>query len=162
MEVDRPIAEDESQAGARGELLRAYIDCFGGACPLCGYDLARLECDRCPECGEHLRLRIGLVEPRLGIWIFGLVSLAGSTGLWTMFSGIMIYSRIAYGPFGGWLKDFLATTGATTLSAIMLAGWVARRRWIMQRQRPVRRLLAAASWAFALLVIVAVIAFTSP
>jgi hypothetical protein len=38
-------------------------------CPLCSYNLRGLTVPRCPECGNGIRLTVGLVEVQMGAWI---------------------------------------------------------------------------------------------
>src|SRR5690349_9822829 len=58
------------------DFLTAYLAAHDANCPACGYSLRNLKRGVCPECGEALTLRVGLVEPRMGLWIAGLVGLA--------------------------------------------------------------------------------------
>lgn len=60
--------------------LRAFLAERDAACPSCGYNLRGLPSPACPECNQALRLQVGLVEPRLGHFIAGLVGLAMGFG----------------------------------------------------------------------------------
>ena len=44
-------------------------------CPMCKYNLRSLTVDRCPECGNMLRLNVGLVKVRMGAWICAMVAI---------------------------------------------------------------------------------------
>ncbi len=61
-------------------LLQEYLSDRDEPCPRCGYNLRRLQNDTCPECGDALTIRVGLVEPRLGAFITTLVALSVGTG----------------------------------------------------------------------------------
>ena len=53
--------------------LRGFLAERDAPCPVCGYSLRALVTDKCPECGRHLVLTVGTTEPRLGVYIAGLV-----------------------------------------------------------------------------------------
>lgn len=71
--------------------LRAFLGERDVSCPSCGYNLRGLQSPACPECNQALKLQVGLVEPRLGHFIAGLVGLAMGfgfcfiVGLWGLF-----------------------------------------------------------------------------
>lgn len=60
--------------------LRAFLAERDVACPSCGYSLRGLQSPACPECNQALKLQVGLVEPRLGAFIAGVVGLAMGFG----------------------------------------------------------------------------------
>jgi hypothetical protein len=65
-------------------LLIEFLSRNDAPCPRCGYSLRNLTADRCPECGDRLRLQVGLVEPRLGAFIASLIACGlglGGSGL---------------------------------------------------------------------------------
>jgi hypothetical protein len=69
-----------------GDLLNTYLADRDVPCPRCGYNLRGLSGRRCPECGDELTLRIGLVEPRMTAYLTALgASCAGvgGSGLFT-------------------------------------------------------------------------------
>ena len=50
-------------------------------CPLCGYNLRRLDSARCPECGREIRLSVNLAEPYLRGWLTTVIALCASAGV---------------------------------------------------------------------------------
>ncbi|MFO0835357.1 MAG: hypothetical protein U0638_10320 [Phycisphaerales bacterium] len=60
--------------------LRAYLAERDVACPSCGYNLRGLQSPACPECNQALKLQVGLVEPRLGQFLTGLIGLTMGFG----------------------------------------------------------------------------------
>lgn len=61
--------------------LLAYLADRDVACPGCGYNLRGLLRQACPECNQDLRLTVGLVEPRLGLWLAAVIGAAVGLGL---------------------------------------------------------------------------------
>lgn len=61
-------------------LLRSYLANRDVPCPGCRYNLRALRGDRCPECGEAIVLRVHLAEPRLAVFLLGLIPLTMSLG----------------------------------------------------------------------------------
>jgi hypothetical protein len=105
-------------------------------CPLCAYNLRNLTGDRCPECGEALNLRVGLVEPRLGPYIALLtaccVGLGGSalfTIIGLLYAPIRWFRRLD----GGILLAQLLITAA--LLPVILIRRARFRRLPIERQR---------------------------
>jgi hypothetical protein len=96
----------EHDAGASIELLRSYLAGRDVACPGCQYNLRDLRGGPCPECGERIALRVGLVEPRQRLLIAGLVFISAGAGL----SGLLlVYAAIqAIIRRGGDLDKFIA------------------------------------------------------
>ena len=66
-----PAPEEPSRADD-ASLLRAYLAARDQPCPRCWYNLRDLTGSRCPECGDELRLQVGLVEPRLAAYLVAL------------------------------------------------------------------------------------------
>ena len=54
-------------------------------CPLCNYNLYGLTSDRCPECGKHLKLQVGLTEAFLKAWLVLVAPLLAGSGLGVFF-----------------------------------------------------------------------------
>jgi DNA-directed RNA polymerase subunit RPC12/RpoP len=74
--MDRPDTEfhDDDMS------LIGYLKTRDVKCPLCGYNLRGLTSPRCPECGKELQLTVGLVEPRQGAWVMGMIALSIAAG----------------------------------------------------------------------------------
>jgi hypothetical protein len=70
----------ERQEDAASDLLEQYLAARDEPCPLCGYNLRDLKGGRCPECGDALRLHVGLVEPKKAAFLTGLIGLAAGGG----------------------------------------------------------------------------------
>ena len=75
MDVRRVQAErSTTSSDDADERLVAYLAAHHASCPLCRYNLRGLTSARCPECGQALRLTVGLAEPFLRAWIVLVVS----------------------------------------------------------------------------------------
>lgn len=79
-----PAVTDDAQ-----ELL-AYVRDRDVKCPLCGYNLRALAIPRCPECGQGLKLAVGLTDVRLKAWIVCTASSCLSAGVGLVFLFIFI------------------------------------------------------------------------
>ena len=75
------------------DLLLRFIVERDARCPVCGYSLTGLRDDVCPECGSQMELVLGATDPRLGVWLVGLVLAAFPTG----FSGIVLVWGLTMG-----------------------------------------------------------------
>ncbi|MCH9058386.1 MAG: hypothetical protein IIB55_07145 [Planctomycetes bacterium] len=76
-------AEDQVAQGEVTEhdaLLRAYLGGHDEPCPMCEYNLRGLTGTVCPECGEALRLRVSLSEPKMAAYLCGLIGLSVGVG----------------------------------------------------------------------------------
>ena len=63
-----------------GRMLAQFLAERDEPCPSCGYSLRGLTTATCPECRQELRLRVGLVEPRMKLYLLGLVGLSAGVG----------------------------------------------------------------------------------
>lgn len=73
--MDDPGDDPTPQAGADGgRLLLDYLAQRDVPCPACRYNLRQLQTDRCPECGNRLRLTVGVVGGLSSAWITALVA----------------------------------------------------------------------------------------
>ena len=70
----------QTDAHADHAMLIEFLQQRAAACPLCGYNLHKLESPRCPECGRELKLTIGMVQPYLSAWIALLIVACASGG----------------------------------------------------------------------------------
>ena len=118
-------------------MLSRYLADRDVACPRCDYNLRDLTGDRCPECGDHLVIRINTVEPRLGALIAGLVGLSAGVGLNGL---LLIYA--AFRVYGGDTTFLTCNFVGLTIEGAALIIWL--RTW-----KTVRRMSAAAQlkWA---------------
>lgn len=66
----------------QSDLLCTFLSQSDVPCPSCGYNLRGLRSGICPECSQALVLRVGLSEPRMRLYIAGMVGLAA--GAWAV------------------------------------------------------------------------------
>ncbi len=135
-------------------MLQTFLADRDAPCPGCGYNLRGLPGDRCPECNQHLSLRVGLTEPRMGWYLTALIGAAaglGLSGLLLIYMLIQLSTRNGVPP----LDYFAVHNCVGTVLHGSLLWWLARRgprlrRWTL----PARILLAAAMWVLTLFNIV--------
>ena len=130
--------------------LRNYLATRDAACPSCGYNLRGLTSDRCPECHQEIALRVSLVEPRLGLFLIGVVGWALGAGfsvLLLMYGGIAI---MRYGnPSPGDPFFLILLTGGVAQGSVLLCLLICNRRIRRWRTLP-RALLAVSGFAASL------------
>lgn len=131
--------------------LQAYLADRDVACPGCGYNLRGLVRQACPECSQDLRLTIGLVEPRLGLWLAGVVGAAVGFGLNFLLLVYLALAVFAEGRQGAYMRAFLVhnSIGLVVQGALLLAVI----RWGRRiRRGPVwaRAAVALAAWLLSL------------
>ncbi len=127
------------------EHLRAYLADHDTPCPNCGYNLRHLTGDACPECGQLVTLGVHLVEPRLGVFIAGLIGLAMSAGFSTLFlvmAGLESLTGRSMPPS----QIVLYFAVGAVLSLGLLAVWIGKRRWLRSFSRQGQRLAAVGCW----------------
>ena len=127
------------------EHLRAYLADHDTPCPNCGYNLRHLTGDACPECGQLVTLGVHLVEPRLGVFIAGLIGLAMSAGFSTLFLVLVGLVSLTAGHAPPQRIVLFFTIGAV-LSLGLLVVWIRRRRWLRSLSREGQRLAAVGCW----------------
>ena len=122
-------------------------------CPRCGYNLRALQSDSCPECGEPLLLRVGLVYPKLAAMVTGLIGLSagvGLNGLLLIYVGFMIL-RKGYTTVGDFFVAFVLYNAAgVVVEGGLIALWLITWRRTQRRPAPMRWALAAACWVITL------------
>ncbi len=99
--------------------------------PRCQYDLRSFTGERCPECGE--RIRILPVQPRLGAFVVGLVGLLVLV-LSYPFLGPLSFVRMS-GISPGVIAFLVA---AWSCNVVCLVVWIRRRRWLARQGLAVR------------------------
>jgi hypothetical protein len=133
---------DVRDEDAPPEFLAAFLAGRDAACPGCGYNLRDLQGTRCPECGEGLVVRIGLVEPKQAAPIAGLICLAAGAGLnGLLLLYIVIQMAIVRVNFYG-VERFLVIN---SIGFIVQAG--AMGLWLL-KWRSIWRLAVGRRWAW--------------
>lgn len=126
-------------------MLRAYLSDHWVGCPMCGYELGGLTSDRCPECGERLVLRLFPAEPKMRLWVAGLIALAGGAG----FHGIVFAWGSVVNLLGdfppGWVQIF-RLSGGGVIDCVALALWLMRGRWVRRLRLRDRVVLTVGAW----------------
>lgn len=131
--------EDEWKPAGRPdpatELLRHYLADRDEPCPRCGYNLRQLQSLRCPECGDALRLRIALVEPRMAAYLTLLAVCAIALG------GALLMCLLAvFQAPGSWWTEFsarillwmLVLAGGALACVLRFGRWIRRRSTLRQ------------------------------
>ncbi|MGH7133441.1 MAG: hypothetical protein ACREJO_16035 [Phycisphaerales bacterium] len=131
--------------------LRAHLADRDVPCPSCSYSLRALTTDRCPECNQQLVLAVRLAEPRLGIWIAGLVGPAMGLG----FHGLLLGWAASK-----WFSNGFANPRPITAIPLMiglaaclplLLYWIVARRRVMRWSETARISAASVLWLCAIL-----------
>lgn len=113
----------------RTEFLTAYLAEHDESCPGCGYSLRDLTSSVCPECGRRLALRVQLVDPKLGAFIFGLIGIGGGLGFSVLLIGYFLW-MIAQRSLGPDATDIIPLGVTAVVLGIALAAWLLFRRTI--------------------------------
>jgi len=126
--------------------LRSYLADRDEDCPMCSYNLRGLTGPMCPECGEGLRMRVSLCEPRLGLYLFGVVGWAVGVG----FSGLLLVawflpSKILGGDYAS-LHDTWTLWLQIVVQGSMMGLSLWKGRWIRTMSGRFRWTLAAVAW----------------
>ncbi len=127
------------------DLLHQFLAAHDEPCPACSYNLRGLTGQTCPECGEPLTLRVGLVEPRLAHFIAGLLGLAIGFGF-----NLLLLVWVGLMPLLGQSMPPLAEVWPLpTFGLLQGAGmwlWIRWRARIRRRPPAERAVLIAATW----------------
>ena len=137
---------------AEVDLLPAFLAARDVACPGCGYNLGGLREPRCPECGEAIVLRVGLVEPRKAAGIAGLIGLAAGAGMNGLLLGYALIRTTFFHDTLGGMEAFLwLNLGGLLVEGGATVFWL--RRWKNIRRLPAQRkvFLVAGCWGLTLL-----------
>lgn len=117
-------------------------------CPRCGYNLRDLQGNRCPECGDELRLQVGLVEPRYGPYLAALSGACLGLG-----AGVLLgLVALVEAPLSWWSETcarlLLVLIG---LTAVLVPA-------LLLRRRNFRRRTPASQWTAAGVILALVVA----
>jgi hypothetical protein len=122
------------------------------ACPACGYNLRGLREHRCPECGEAIALRVGLVDPRQAAAVAGLIGLAAGAGMNGLLLGYAVIRMVFFRDSLGGMDPFLVlNVGGLLVEGGALVLWLRFWRRIRRLTRPSKIKLVAGCWALTLL-----------
>jgi hypothetical protein len=118
------------------ELLLAVLQRHSLACPVCGYDVRRLERPQCPECGSRLNLHLGSPDLKLHHLVAAIVGPALGLGF-NANIGLMLAVQMLRGvsvrPAVSWALVYSAATSLVLLAVIVLIV-TGRRRFLSWRR----------------------------
>lgn len=133
---------------ANEDLLARYLADRDAACPGCGYNVRGLSSAVCPECGKQIELTIGLVQPKQGGLIAGLIGLSAGAG----FAGFLLFYWLIVALFVG--NNFggpkpriviLSVIGLVAHGLALLA-WIGNSNRIRIASASARAVMIAACW----------------
>ncbi len=145
---------DQGPLRPEHDLLREFLSQRDAPCPGCGYNLRGLREPRCPECNQHLRVSVALVEPSLGLWLVAVLGLgAVGAGALFMLLGVVILSVGEKSwPRGDELVLIVLIPAAVLMVDALAVWWLGSRRgrrWF-RSLGTTRRMVAVACWAVSL------------
>jgi hypothetical protein len=146
-----PELKVASTSAANADSLRTWLLDRDEPCPSCAYNLRGLNSDRCPECGNQLRLSVSLVEPYIKAWIALITAVLPPAGF-GLFIIIGFCYLAAHGDLPRWRDMPRAQPGALfSISHVVLCvpisiAAIAGRRRFQQWPRPVQQICAGAAW----------------
>jgi hypothetical protein len=132
-----------------GEHLRRFREHVADrdvSCPGCGYNLRGLTWPVCPECKQDLELRVGLVEPKIGAFVTGLIALAGGIGFHGVLMAYSLWLRAMRAPVGMPRDSLFVIGGSILFFAIAMTVWIWRRRSLRRLSTPARWALVIGMW----------------
>jgi hypothetical protein len=133
------------------DLLPVFLAERDVACPSCGYNLRGLREARCPECGEAIALRVGLVEPRQAAGIAGLIGLAAGAGMNGLLLGYAVIRVVFFRDIFGVDAFLWLNLGGLIVEGGALMAWLRRWRNIRRLTPRTKIMLVAGCWALTLL-----------
>lgn len=130
------------------EMLRRFLAARDAPCPNCGYNLRGLPGRRCPECNEHLELRVGLAEPKLGALLGAAIGLGAGVGFNAMILAYFFWNLAVGSSFGPTIDEGAPLMASLAAIAGLLAALLSGpgRRWFRARRAHLRLGLAVGAW----------------
>lgn len=112
MTDQRPTRPD---ADSQNDLLFRFLATNDAYCEQCGYALRGLtessldasQLPKCPECGVHLAMKVGILQPPFGSWVLALASFCLAAGFDSIVTGALTCSLIYNAFIGGRLPPFI-------------------------------------------------------
>ncbi len=140
--------------------LRSYLADRDEECPMCSYNLRGLTGPMCPECGEALRMRVSLCEPKLGLYLATVIGCAVGVGFSGIVMGWVVFLWLTddYGPG---ILDVWPLVAQLVVQGSGLAFLLWKGRWVRKRSATVRRALAVSAWALSFVFAVGFFVVTS-
>ena len=128
-----------TDAPAHASLLQDFLSQRDIPCPGCRYNLRGLTTAQCPECGENLRLTVGLEYPKQAALITGLVGLAASAGFNAMLLVYLILEVVAGRGMNAYMYPFLfINLIGMVISGGLIAAWLLLWRRLHRQDSAVR------------------------
>jgi len=131
------------------QALREFLATRDAACPSCGYNLRGLVGGMCPECNQEIALRIALVDPRVGLFLVGVVGWALGAGFSILLLVYLLIVSIRIGNFGPGEQLLILLLGALVQGGVLLMLLVFNRR-VRRWARSARTLVAVAGFGASL------------
>ncbi|MCC6320675.1 MAG: hypothetical protein IT438_04470 [Phycisphaerales bacterium] len=135
-------------ASGDGEDLVRYLSTRDVSCPACGYNLRGLTADKCPECNQHLELRVALSEPRLGPYLAAMLGLLAGGGA----AFVVVVGAVCISMVQGWPRPDMTWTvfglpSVMSVVLLVLAAWLLRSRpWFRGLSRAGRGWTIGGCW----------------
>jgi hypothetical protein len=124
-------------------------------CPRCGYNLRGATADTCPECGDRVELRVGLVEPRMAASITTLVAISVGLGGSALFGGLVLVEEPRW--FGRELSGVLLLV-QLAVTAVAMPVFLLLRRRLRRAPWSVQWIVSAVAWTVVLGLSVTIVA----
>lgn len=109
---EKPVARDTN--ASETALLLTYLWTHDAACPVCKYNLRGLTVPRYPECGNELRLTVGVKKPYLRTLVTMMVALCLPGGCGLLVWIIILTEVVRFGSLRGF-PDYHDEPGAALL-----------------------------------------------
>jgi hypothetical protein len=114
-----------------------WLSARDAQCPLCQYNLRGLTRPVCPECGNHLRLTVSLVDPYLKAWIALVVALLLPAGVGLIWVFVVAKVGMPRGTEAGMFLPVLYQIASVPLAILAVATRRRVQRWSRNAQRVV-------------------------